>query len=93
MEDGKILVAKSMGIRYDQPVGTSRGISAAGSASPWHGGGRRFESDMLHEKTEGQRCPSVFCCLSGKKNCPCRDKAPSSCAIDPKAFFVIPKVV
>ena len=34
-------------------------------------------------------CDPVFFCLSGKNNCPCRDKAPSSCAIDPRAFFVI----
>ena len=37
------------------PAGTSdrikksRGISAVGSASPWHGGGHGFESRMLHQ--------------------------------------------
>jgi hypothetical protein len=29
----------------------TRGIGAAGSAPPWHGGGHRFEPDMLHQST------------------------------------------
>ena len=31
----------------------ARGISAVGSASPWHGGGRGFESLMLHTLVSG----------------------------------------
>lgn len=38
---------KAKNILYNTFV---RGISAAGSASPWHGGGHGFESRMLHSR-------------------------------------------
>lgn len=38
---------KAKNILYNTFV---RGISAAGSASPWHGGGHGFESRMLHSQ-------------------------------------------
>lgn len=52
---------KAKNILYNTFV---RGISAAGSASPWHGGGHGFESRMLHsQKSREIRRIGFFPCF------------------------------